>query len=56
MREAVKVRFGEVIANSLAGDALKEMFKQCGESAPLGANAATDKGGLTADIANLPKE
>ena len=47
---------GEVIANSLAGDALKEMFKQCGESAPLGANAATDKGGLTADINNLPKE
>ncbi len=56
MREAVKAKFGEVIANSLAGDALKEMFKQCGESAPLGANAATDKGGLTADIANLPKE
>ncbi|MEN1361327.1 hypothetical protein AAIH09_31880, partial [Pseudomonas aeruginosa] len=56
MREAVKAKFGEVIANSLAGDALKEMFKQCGESAPLGANAATDKGGLTADINNLPKE
>ncbi|MEN1500893.1 hypothetical protein AAIH24_31260, partial [Pseudomonas aeruginosa] len=32
MREAVKAKFGEVIANSLAGDALKEMFKQCGES------------------------
>ncbi|MNZ95175.1 hypothetical protein D3C78_1143090 [compost metagenome] len=29
MREAVKAKFGEVVANSLKGDALLEMFKQC---------------------------
>lgn len=56
MREAVKAKFGDVIANSLQGDALREMHKQCGEAAPLGANAAQQQSGLTADVANLPKE
>lgn len=56
MREAVKAKFGEVIANSLQGDALKEMFKQCGDAAPLGANSGQPVTGLTADVATLPKE
>jgi hypothetical protein len=39
-REAVKEKFGEVVANSLQGDALDDMFKQCGSAAPLGTNSA----------------
>lgn len=39
MREAVKAKFGEVVANSLSGEPLKEMFKQCGDAAQLAANS-----------------
>lgn len=39
-REVVKEKFGEVVANSLQGDALDDMFKQCGSAAPLGTNSA----------------
>src|SRR5690606_10340605 len=35
MREAVKAKFGEVVANSLSGEALKDMYKQCGDAANL---------------------
>ena len=56
MREAVKAKYGEVVANNLQGEALKEMFKQCGDAAALGANAASQQSGLTAEVANLPKE
>lgn len=56
MREVVKGKFGEVVANSLHGDALREMFKQCGDAAPLAGNSATQPAGLTADVASLPKE
>lgn len=56
MREAVKAKFGEVVANSLSGEALKDMFKQCGDAANLGTNAATTGNSLVADVANLPKE
>lgn len=51
-REVVKAKFGEVVANSLQGDALEDMFKQCGESANLGANSAstqTQTGAPSAD-------
>src|SRR5690606_17780242 len=40
MREAVKAKFGEVVANSLSGEALKDMYKQCGDAANLAANSA----------------
>jgi hypothetical protein len=56
MREAVKAKYGEVVGNNLQGEALKEMFKQCGDAAALGANAASQQSGLTAEVANLPKE
>jgi len=39
MREAVKAKFGEVIANSLQGEALAEAYRQCGQSAPVGEGA-----------------
>jgi len=39
-RETVAKQFGEVVANSLQGDALDEMFKKCGSAAPLGTNSA----------------
>ncbi|QSD24991.1 hypothetical protein PP410_gp07 [Vibrio phage NF] len=42
-RETVKEKFGEVVANSLQGDALDDMFKQCGSAAPLGVNSATQE-------------
>lgn len=42
-RDAVSKQFGEVVANSLQGDALDEMFKKCGSAAPLGTNAATEQ-------------
>ena len=55
-RTAVEAKFGKVIADSLTGNALEEAFKQCGSAAPLGANSAQNQTGLTADVANLPKE
>jgi hypothetical protein len=42
-RETVAKQFGEVVANSLQGDALDEMFKKCGSAAPLGINSATEQ-------------
>ncbi|WXL23922.1 hypothetical protein WG219_11200 [Ectopseudomonas mendocina] len=56
MREAVKAKFGEVVANSLSGEPLREMYKQCGSAEQIGANASQAKTGLAADVANLPKE
>lgn len=56
MREAVKAKLGEVVANALQGDALREAFKQCGDAAAIAGNSATTTAGLTADPANLPKE
>lgn len=40
MREAVKAKFGEVVANSLQGDALKQMRAQIGTAAALAPNSA----------------
>ena len=39
-RDAVAAKHGDVVANSLSGDALDVMFKSLGEAAPLGANNA----------------
>lgn len=38
-RDAVAAKFGEVVANSLSGEALETMFKELGEPAPLGTNS-----------------
>ncbi|WP_324710409.1 hypothetical protein [Pseudomonas citronellolis] len=43
MREAIKAKFGEVVANSLQGDALKEMFKQCDSAAGILNGNASDQ-------------
>jgi hypothetical protein len=56
MREVVKAKLGEVVANALQGDALREAFKQCGDAAAIAGNSAITAAGLTADVANLPKE
>lgn len=40
MREAVKAKFGEVVANSLEGDALKDMHAQLGSAVHLAPNSA----------------
>lgn len=37
-RAAVAAKFGDVVANSLQGDALEAMFKQCGDAADLQGN------------------
>ena len=42
MRDAVKAVHGELIANALSGDALKEMFSKLGVAAPIGANSASN--------------
>ncbi|KGA99531.1 putative gp7 protein [Enterobacteriaceae bacterium ATCC 29904] len=39
-RDAVAAKHGDVVANSLSGDALDVMFKSLGEAAPLGTNNA----------------
>ncbi|WP_058912864.1 hypothetical protein [Entomohabitans teleogrylli] len=39
-REAVAKVHGEIVANALSGEALDVMFKNIGQSAPLGANSA----------------
>lgn len=45
-REVVKAKFGEIVANSLTGDALEQMYQQCQGAAPLLAgNAASGKDG-----------
>lgn len=40
MRDAVKAVHGELVANALSGDALKDMFSKLGNAAPLAGNAA----------------
>jgi len=55
-RKAVAAVHGDVVANALSGEALDAMFKSLGTAAPLGTNSATAPAGLTADVANLPKE
>lgn len=42
-RKVVAEKFGEVIANSLSGDALNEAYKQCGEAATVAANSAQNQ-------------
>ncbi|WP_218012871.1 hypothetical protein, partial [Streptococcus salivarius] len=57
MREAVKAKYGELVANSLSGDALVEMFKTCGApAAALAGNAATQPAGDAFNPADFPKE
>lgn len=41
-RAAVAAVHGEIVANSLSGEALDAMFKNLGEPAPIGANSATN--------------
>ena len=55
-RAAVEAKFGKVVADSLTGNALDEMYKQCGTATGIGVNGALTVTGLTADVANLPKE
>ncbi|MBV7482518.1 hypothetical protein [Bordetella sp. BOR01] len=56
-RKAVAEKHGEVVANALSGDALDAMFKSLGEAATLAGNSGrSPAAGLTADVANLPKE
>ena len=55
-REAVAAKFGKEVADSLTGNALDAMYKQCGETASLTGNSGQQQDGLTADISNLPKE
>jgi hypothetical protein len=40
MRDAVKAVHGEIIANALSGEALKEMFSKMGEATQIGTNNA----------------
>lgn len=40
MRDAVKAVHGDIIANALTGEALKEMFSKLGEATQIGANSA----------------
>lgn len=42
-RKVVAEKFGEVIANSLSGDALNEAYKQCGDAATVAANSAQNQ-------------
>lgn len=44
MREAVAKEFGELIANSLQGDALQDAFKRIGKPAAIAGNSAETKG------------
>lgn len=55
-RKAVAAVHGDVVANALSGEPLDAMFKSLGTAAALGANSAHASTGLTADVANLPKE
>lgn len=42
-REAVAKQYGDIVANSLQGDALDEMFKKLGTAAPIAPNSATNQ-------------
>ncbi|EBZ0941191.1 hypothetical protein D7O10_10180 [Salmonella enterica subsp. enterica serovar Braenderup] len=51
-REAVAKVHGEIVANSLSGDALDMMFKTIGDAAPLGANSAQQPSEIGAPAAS----
>lgn len=56
-RKAVAGKYGEVVANSLQGEALDAMYKTIGEAAPLGGeHIQPNSNALTADVTALPKE
>jgi hypothetical protein len=58
-RKAVAAQFGDVVANSLSGEALDAMHAKLGTATELAANASAsgkDSGLLVADVNNLPKE
>lgn len=56
-RKAVAGKYGEVVANSLQGEALDAMYKTIGEAAPLGEeHIQPNNEALTADVNALPKE
>ena len=55
-REAVAAKFGKDVADNLTGNALDALYKQCGDTTTLAGNSGHQQDGLTADIANLPKE
>lgn len=56
-RKAVAEKYGEVVANSLQGEALTAMYKTIGEAAPLGSeHIQANSNALTADVNALPKE
>lgn len=56
-RKAVAAKYGDVVANSLQGEALDTMHKSLGSAAALAPNASQQQvQGLTADVNNLPKE
>ncbi|HFU0228957.1 TPA: hypothetical protein ACGTRQ_003555 [Vibrio parahaemolyticus] len=42
-REAVAKQYGDIVANSLQGDALDEMFKKLGTATPIATNSATSQ-------------
>lgn len=44
-REAVAAKFGKTVADALQGNALADMFRQCGEPAALAANSAAGGAG-----------
>lgn len=56
-RKAVAEKYGEVVANSLQGEALDAMYKTIGEAAPLGSeHIQANSNALVADVNALPKE
>lgn len=54
MRKAVAAKFGETVANSLSGDALAEMHKQCGKAAPIGNSSARGNDGDDQQFDQVP--
>lgn len=56
-RQAVAAVYGEVVANSLQGEALDAMHSKLGTATTLAPNSSQQAAeGLTADLSNLPKE
>lgn len=56
-RKAIAAVHGDIVANALTGEALDAMHKSLGTAATLAPNASQNQTtGLTADVANLPKE
>ena len=56
-RQAVAAVYGEVVANSLQGEALEAMHSKLGTATTLAPNSSQQAAaGLTADVNNLPKE